>query len=266
MELIEDPSECQHYTGEPSVEVLKTLFEYLNADGAMAAMVTVSRDDSEDQDKDQAGDTGRNTEGYHARSLWERFVMYMVSVRRLRSHAHTVANMFNVHVSTVRRNYATWALSVAFVFRHQQPMPSAAQVARVTPAQVRARIGLDQHSAFLYADCTERFCDDSGDRAVHAAIHSDYKKHCTLKVLTILVGNTYIAHISGAYCGGITDTALHVCDGVPQMLPVFERTYLTGANGERRSTHARTVYVFDRGLTSVTALASGALSPPGVSQ
>ena len=249
------PANCQYYTGEPSYHVLIKLLEYMNAGGAMSQLTTV-RNDRDQDDGTRAFAPRCPRPGAPAKEprLIERFVMFMICLRRFRSDPEHVGNMFGVSGTTVRRNYCTWVLAWAYFFRHQQPMPSAAQVARVTPAQVRARIGLDPHSAFLYGDCTERFTQDSGDKAVHAALFSEYKNHTTAKVLTILVGNTYMCHISEAYCGGITDTALHICDGIADLLPVFERQHLSRPDGSNCSTHARTVYVYDRGLTSVTAL------------
>eukprot|EP00732_Lithocolla_globosa_P003318 Lithocolla_globosa_v1_NODE_2605_length_1937_cov_55.284803.p1 type:complete len:512 gc:universal NODE_2605_length_1937_cov_55.284803:175-1710(+) len=219
--LCRSPSMCNYYTHEPCFEAIEDLLEYLDCDGAFTHMRFY--DTVSGACFDEGGQVERDPRGrLPVLSLRDSLVAYLITFRRFRSHMQHVANLFSVSLSTTERVYETWSCAIGQFSFYQQPMPTGPQLAALTPARMSARLNLASNTGVLIGDCTETPIDDPGTTRhapEHTCLWSDYKKKTTTKFLTICAGNSYLAYISGAMCGGITDNQAHKLTSVANLVP-----------------------------------------------
>ena len=168
------------------------------------------------------------------------FVLFLVTFRRFKKDMAHVGNLFGVSEPTVLRIYGRWSAAVGTFFKLTQGWGTAELAACMATGAELEKLDLEPGTAVYYADCTERFCEDTKDKAMHRAIYSEYKSHCTCKHLTISIPSTYLCWVSGAYCGSCTDDDIFRLDTIADMLPRFV---------EDPVAPGRVCFVYDRGIT-----------------
>ena len=208
-----------YYTREPSWEVLMALLALMNATGAFGRMRLL-------QSKQASSKEGQNEKIKSGRPfvmplLEDRFLIFMLVFTRFRKNMLHVANLFIISVDTVERIYETWVCATGIFFKHMMPMPTGEQLVAMTPARISTALELKPGTGVVIGDATETQVEDPGTThpAQHSALFSDYKSNTTIKHLTACTGSSYMCFISGAFCGGCTDTQAHVVTGLAGLLP-----------------------------------------------
>ena len=172
-----DKGECYFYTGETMLS-LKALWDWLDADKAFSQkrQYNAKRDPTKDVSESKRGATTKLT-------AFQQLVFTLVCFRRLRGRGlrGVACDLFNVSVRLGRQYYATNIICLGQFYLYQLPPLTRSQVARDVPSKTMAALNLPAGTALYMGDCTERFCEDSTDGAIHAALFSQYKDHTTLK-------------------------------------------------------------------------------------
>ena len=104
---------------------------------------------------------------------------------------------FGVSPRTLTRIYDAYASGVAFIFKHLFPMPTMSELIAATPTSIleSSRAGQHCHAATI-GDFSERYFASPSATSLFKFLHSNYKKHRTVKVLVVVTGCGFVIHVS----------------------------------------------------------------------
>ena len=238
LEHLEDvPARCKSFTGEESMLLVRLLFDYINARGALDELTWWRSQSAEKQEKGK-GDGGRQRE----LSSFESFVLFLCKLHAGSTTVDLCTN-FGVSEVTVQRTFITMLKAVHAILSAHFKYPSLENARRATPTQTRIDLQLDEKVAVFIGDATERAVENPHNTDFHCLVYSQYKSRTTLKHNVVITGNGYMCEISRGYPGSTSDNALHEHDDIAA------RMAATGACGAYNI-----VYLYDKGLTQFLPL------------
>jgi hypothetical protein len=224
---------CRYYTGEISFTTLEATFKWVDCCGAFSAMRVGSQDRAKLDGQSRKKTRGRPT----ILTPFEQFVFWICTFRRFKDDMLHICNLFGCGEDTGRNYYQLYCNAIHWFARFMMPEPTHEQYVRDTSAETRGLLGLNPNQGAVVGDCTERFINNTGSDALHAAFYSQYKSTTTLKICVRTTGGSYIAPAVVPYCGACSDNAIHTLLQVAKKLP-------RKADGD-----TQLVYNYDRGLT-----------------
>jgi hypothetical protein len=257
---------CQEQTGEPSFEVLESIFGWLDADNAFTTMhldqahhrkKTVEVIDyatltPEELAKEKVRQMSIVQEHKHTDlTPFEQFILFAILFHRgIADCIGMIARDFGILVDTARRYYNAFLCGVSFFCIHMQPNPTYLEMLATTPPLVAETInpGAAQGiHAVVVSDCTEREIEAPSLCAFFHFLYSVYKQGTRIKHLTIASMNGLL-HIVGT-SAPIDDAECVKLLGVAERLGAALRSdqQLTG------NQNFLMTFVYDKGLDSFPA-------------
>ncbi|KNC86821.1 hypothetical protein SARC_01053 [Sphaeroforma arctica JP610] len=163
--ILESPALCRKTTGEPTMTVLRLLFDYLNYNNRLANLtqwndkvhsrvVAAMELNMEGTDQDE--------EDYELRkrskklTVWEYFILFMLIFMDCRDNMAIAGMHFDISELTARRIYTTFCIALSHIFKSRQPFPTPLQAAPYTPDRTKQTLDLNDGIALFIGDCAER--------------------------------------------------------------------------------------------------------------
>ena len=244
--LTDDASHCHRFTGQHSFAVLRALYDYINARGALDHVLWYREDNPNQARRTSAAGRPRLL------STFEAFVFFLCVLRR--ETVRAMCAFFEVEDNTGQRTYVTMLNAVTFILSTHQPWPLLEDVARFTPLEARAHLQFDDATAVFLADCVERPVMHPALPELQFLLWSDYKHHHTFKHLAVAACNGYICELTPAYPGRIRDNEIIAHSAVGERLAGKpERKHLPGYDPDDPPS-IPVALLFDKGYTQVTSV------------
>jgi hypothetical protein len=121
------------------------------------------------------------------------------------------AVIVGVDPTSASRWFTTWILFLAEFFKKEFPTPSLEQINQNVPKKfnkLMEKLGLEPDKLRHIIDATELFSDDPSCPRARRTFWSEYKHHCTVKILGDIGPNGNWNSISEGHGGRITDVEL----------------------------------------------------------
>lgn len=204
---------AKQLTGFSSAEAFVAMWHLLNHDGAAARMKTWTAKNSE-----ELPDRKRKE---HARPNavavpWEDVFFYWWFVVKTGVN-HTVASfLFGIELSTATRKFVSMTSFQDEFWSAQFPKPSLEVIQATAPADFQHVYRTD--AVVCIIDCKEIFTTTPSEPQAQRALWSDYKQHCTVKILSAITPAGAAVWCSDAYPGRITDTEIARVSGFVQWM------------------------------------------------
>lgn len=191
MHRIKDDEELKYYTGLSSIEVFRTILEYV-----------------ESVLKKKKRLRGRPS---HLK-LADEFLLVLMRLR-LGLQVQDLRYRFNLRdKGRVSKLIRKWIKLLVVAFKPLLLWPSKRQVSRNMPEAFRCVS--EYRNVRIILDCAEFEMESPSSLSVNSMTYSDYKGRNTVKVLFGVTPDGYISFVSRAYPGSISDNAITVKSGV----------------------------------------------------
>ena len=192
-------SSCNHYTGIPTTDILKSIFLFLNS-GPVGENVILYNN----QDVKGAG-AGRP----RTLSAFESYLLTLVRLRRNFDVRH-LSFLFSVSEGTVTNIFTTWINFMFIKFGSICIWPTRKQVNDVMPQSLKEKFPMTR----CIIDCVEFKVAVPSSLVIHKMMYSDYKSHTTTKVLVGIAPGGGFTFISSAFPGSISDKGIVIKSGL----------------------------------------------------
>lgn len=206
-----DKDKCCSYTGGPDFDSLMACFEHMNANHDFEKLRPL-KSPSQPAPARQADHTKL--------TAFEQFVFFKIAFRRLRGNGllEFAGDFFDLATDHALKLYAVWVVAVGRFFQGQQHPATRSQAEAAMPNKSIANLNITDGEACVLGDCTERFCQDCSSGGMHSVLYSQYKHHCTIKLLCIQTMDHYSSYIPPAFAGACTGNAAHIKANIPQII------------------------------------------------
>lgn len=187
-------SDVRLFTGIRDTETFKFLFDQLSLD---ARQMTYWRGEKlTNKEAALAIDKGPSRK----LSLEQQFLLSLMKLR-LGLLTEDLAWRFNVSAGLTSQIFFTWVRLISIDLKFMIKWPSRAVVRKNLPEIFKKHFP----KCVCIIDCTEVFIETPSSLNVQAAMWSEYKHHCTVKLLIGITPNGAISYLSESYGGRCSD-------------------------------------------------------------
>ena len=197
--IMSSDAACNHYTSIPSLEILNSIFEFLDA-GTIGENIILYNNQNV-----KGGCAGRP----RTLSPLESFLLTLVRLRRNFDIYH-LAYLFSISEGTVTNTVITWINLMYIRFGSVCIWPTRSQVDQIMPKSLKEKFP----TVRCIIDCVEFKVSVPSSLFVHKMMYSDYKSHTTVKVLVGIAPGGGFTFVSSAYPGSISDKDIVIKSGL----------------------------------------------------
>ena len=213
--IAQDPklaAKIPELTGFTSAEAFLAFWDLLNHDGAAARMrtwqgsQTIAADKNPDRVRGAAGRPNRQGEDSRENNFFYWWFKLYTGCH------HTVASiLFGLEHSTATKSFVSMTLFQFYFLKEEFPQPTRAQIDACMPPGWEVVYGTSKMREIF--DATELFIESPSCNEANRACYSDYKSHCTIKILVGISPCGAATFVSDAYPGKISDVEqVRACD------------------------------------------------------
>ncbi|XP_065654661.1 uncharacterized protein LOC136081285 [Hydra vulgaris] len=191
---MENDESCNHYTGFPSINILKAVLEFLDPGENGRNIILYNN-----QKTKISSSTGRP----RALKPLDAFILTLTRLRRNYDLRH-LSFLHNISEGTVTNTVNTW---INFMYVRLGSIciwPSMEQVTKTMPQSMKEKFP----TVKCIIDCVEFKVETPSKLFMHKIMYSDYKSHTTVKVLVGIAPGGGFTFISNAYPGSLSTKKL----------------------------------------------------------
>nr|XP_012562439.1 uncharacterized protein LOC105847414 [Hydra vulgaris] len=197
--VMENNENCNHYTGFPSINILKAVLEFLDPGENGRNIILYNN-----KKKTTSSSTGRP----RALKPLDAFILTLTRLRR-NFDLHHLSFLYNISEGTVSNTVNT---CINFMYIRLGSIciwPSMEQVRKTMPQSMKEKFP----TVKCIIDCVEFKVETPSELFMHKVMYSDYKIHTTVKVLVGIAPGGGFTFISNAYPGSISDKEIVIKSG-----------------------------------------------------